>query len=89
MEKKNFFPFTGQVEISLLQKGNVIVGEEKSLLEAGEVIAVGEGVTFLKVGDIVHFEAFGCSKTTKDIDGVEHYVVLVNENVIRGKHAAV
>lgn len=82
-----FIPYPTQVEIKPLKKETVILGGKESLLEAGEVIQVGTDVTFLQVGDIVHFEAFGCAKTAKQPDGIEHYVVDVNAQVIRGKHA--
>jgi len=83
-----FVPFTHQVEIEPIKKKETILSDGKSkFLDAGKVIAVGDGVTFVKVGDIIHFEPFGCSKTAKvDGDGNEHYVVLINEHVVRGKH---
>lgn len=80
-----FIPYQGQVEIETIQKKSVIHGDDKELLEMGKVVAVGEGVTFLKIGDIVHFESYGCGKTAP-VDGIVHYVVQVNESVIRGKH---
>lgn len=86
-KERGFYPFDDQVEIIPFKSGRVLSGEEKATLEAGEVIAVGKSVTFLKVGDIVHFEAFGCSKTVDVVDGKEHFVVSVNSHVIRGKHA--
>jgi co-chaperonin GroES (HSP10) len=83
-----FTPFKNQIEIEIVQKtGPLSTPDDKQLLEVGKVVAVGEGVTFFKVGDWAHFESFGCSKTA-DLDGKEHYVVLVNEHVIRGKHTS-
>lgn len=87
MASNKFVPFKGSIEVKPFDRKGIVVSQDVSLIEAGEVISVGEGVTFFKVGDIAHFEAWGCSKTVKDIDGVEHYVVFVKEEIIRGKHA--
>lgn len=83
---QKFYPFHMQIEIEPMKKEGVMVRDDKGLLEIGRVIAVGEGVDFFKVGDIAHFESFGHLKTV-GYEGKEHHVVMVNEHVIRGKHA--
>lgn len=80
-----FIPFFDKIEIRPMKKVGVIVTQGESLLEQGEVIAVGEKVTFVKPGDVVCFDAWGCSKTP-EVDGVQHYVVQEDPQVILGKY---
>lgn len=80
-----FIPHPLKVEIKPHKKERIILAQDENLIEAGEVISVGDQVTFLKVGDIVFFDGWGCSKTP-DVNGIIHYVLSVNEDVILGKY---
>ncbi len=79
-----FIPFEGYAEIEPARNKTVIKSEDKDLLEKGTVLSVGAGVSFLKAGDIVHFDSWGCSKLV-DSAGKERYVIQVNQTVIKGK----
>jgi co-chaperonin GroES (HSP10) len=80
-----FIPFPDKIEIRPLEKKGIIQSQQESFLEQGEVIAVGSSVTFVKPGDTICFDAWGCSKTP-EIDGVQHYVVSESSQVILGKY---
>lgn len=80
-----FIPFRDKIEVKPFKPEKTILSQSESLVEAGEVISIGSDVTFVKVGDTVYFDAWGCSKTPM-VDGVEHYVVQENTAVILGKN---
>lgn len=80
-----FIPHYNKIEIKPLVKESVILTEDKKLVECGEVVAVGTDVKFVKVGDIVYFDSWVCSKTPKDKDGVEHFVIPNSDIGILGK----
>lgn len=81
-----FIPYYDKVIIEPLTKGGIIrTGEAESLQEKGRVIAVGDKVSFLKVGNIVYFDSYGCSKTPADSEGKEYYVLFESSPVIFGK----
>lgn len=76
-------PFKGKVVIEPI-KQEMLLSQDSSLIEAGKVLKVGEGVKFLKVGDTVHFNSWCCDKTA-EIDGKVFYILPVNEQSILGK----
>lgn len=78
-----FIPFYNKIEVKPFKKESVIVQADESLIEVGEVVAIGERVTFVKVGDIIYFDSWGCTKT--DYNGEVHYVVPEDSNIILGK----
>lgn len=79
-----FEPYYDKIVIKPFKKERIIRGEDADLVEAGEVIAVGEAVKWLKIGDTVFFDSWGSSKTPV-VNGEQHYVVSVREDVILGK----
>lgn len=85
-----FVPFYDKVVIRpMTRKGPIDTGETK-FEEMGEVLAVGESVTFLEVGDTVFFRPFGYAKTAKissqpGDSGEPVYVVQVGPEFILGK----
>ncbi len=82
-----FIPYKDKIEVRPFKKEGIILSQEESLIEAGEVVAIGSDVTFVKVGDTVYFDAWGCSKTPEsEKDGERHYVVPENSNIILGKN---
>ncbi len=82
---KKFIPFHDKIEVRPFKQEGIILSQEESLIEAGEVIAIGETVTFVKPGDTLYFDAWGCSKTP-EVDGVRHYVVPEKSELILGKN---
>lgn len=80
-----FIPFDNKIEVKPFIQDNIILSEDKNLIEAGEVIAIGKDVKFVKVGDTLYFDSWGVSKTPKGEDGEEHYLVPESSLVILGK----
>lgn len=81
---KKFIPFRDKIEVRPFKQESIILNQEESLIEAGEVIAVGEDVTFVKPGDTLYFDSWGCSKTPAE-NGEHHYVVPEKSEIILGK----
>lgn len=80
-----FIPYYDKIEVEPFKPQNkVIKSEEQGLIEVGKVISVGEHVTFVKPGDVIYFDSWGCSKTP-DFDGKIHYIVSTDNSVILGK----
>ncbi len=77
---KTFKPYYDKIEIKPLKREGVIMSDGNNLIEAGEVISIGDKVTFVKVGDTVYFDSWGCSKTPND-----NYVVSERSEMILGK----
>lgn len=80
-----FTPFKDKIEVRPFKKESNILSDDETKVEAGEVVAVGDDVTFVKVGDILSFDSWGCMKTA-EIEGEFHYVVPENSHVILGKY---
>jgi hypothetical protein len=79
-----FIPFSDCVEIEPIVSDNPILSDEKKFVEGGKVIALGEDIWQLKVGDIVFFRPHGAFETP-EYEGKKHYVVKVHEEFILGK----
>lgn len=58
----NVNPFGRWILVKPLEKQRVLVSDEGSLSEYGEVIAVGPVVKEIKIGDRVGFSLFGVEK---------------------------
>lgn len=84
-----FIPYYDKIVVEPIKQKTVIVSDSGNLQEKGKVIAVGECVDFVKVGDIIYFDAWGCGKTSPTEDGVEYYVVSDDSRVILGKEDAI
>ena len=81
-----FIPYRDKIEIIPQKKVGIIKSQKTDdFVEYGEVVSVGENVTFVKAGDKVFFDSWGCMKTPK-IDGVERYLVTESGSVILGKY---
>jgi co-chaperonin GroES (HSP10) len=81
----SFIPFPDKIEIRPIKKEGVLVTEDPNLLEMGEVVAVGEKVTFAKPGDILFFVRHGMW-VTAEVNGEKHYLVSEAEEFILGKN---
>lgn len=79
-----FIPYYDKIQVKPFTQDSIILSQEETLIEAGEVVAIGSQVGFVKVGDIIYFDAWGCSKTP-EIDGERHYVVPEKSQLILGK----
>ena len=81
----SFTPFPKRIWFEKLTTEKAF-SSEGELVEAGKVLGVGEGVTFVKEGDTVYFLAFGV-EVAKDMEGNEYNTVLEDNRFIIGKHA--
>lgn len=62
----NLIPFGDQILVKPQENKTVLVSDEGSLSEYGEVVAVGSDVKQIKVGDTVGFSVFGIEKLIID-----------------------
>ena len=83
-----FIPFDNKIEIQPIENDSAFVNEDTSLIEAGTVVSIGKDVTFVKVGDIITFDSWGCQKTPQDAEGKFHYVIPEDKNVVIGKYGS-
>jgi len=82
-----FIPFHDKIQIKPVERKGIIESDTASLLEKGEVIAIGRDVTFVSPGDIIFFDAWGCLSTPEGADGIKYWVVTESSGVILGKEA--
>lgn len=54
-----FKPFGNNIQIKPVEKKQIAVGETQTIGEYGEVTAVGEDVTKVKVGDTLVYKKYG------------------------------
>lgn len=62
----NIKPFGNRILVKPVQKAQLLVNDDGSLSEYGEVVAIGDGVMQIKVGDRVGFSVFGVEKLIID-----------------------
>ena len=79
-----FTPYDNCIEVKPYKSEDVLADPDAPIIEVGEVLSVGNSVQFLKVGDTVYFDKWGCTKTAMR-NGVQRYIVQVREGVILGK----
>lgn len=80
-----FIPYYNKIVIEPIKQKTVILSDTGNLQERGIVVAIGSAVEFVKIGDHLFFDAWGCGKTSPDEDGKEYYVVSDDPDVILGK----
>lgn len=83
-----FIPYYDKILIRPIEEKRVIASTDQRYEQKGEVLAVGEGVQFVKAGDIVYFLSHGVWKTPKADDGTQHWLVSNGEGFILGKDVA-
>lgn len=64
-------PFGDQILIKPFERKQVLVSDDGTLNEYGEVVAIGSDVKTVKVGDKVGFSVFGVEKLV--IEEQKHY----------------
>lgn len=79
-----FIPYPGKIEIQPLKQEGVFDTSDNNFEEAGTVLQVGTGVTFVQEGDTLYFMAHGLWKTP-EVDGVHHYIIEESSEYILGK----
>ena len=75
-------PFRRWLLIKPVEKKQVLVSDDGTLNEQGEVIGVGNQVKEIKVGDKVGFSVFGVEKLI--IDGQKHYFIKEDDEFLLG-----
>lgn len=80
-----FTCYHDKIEIKPNKKEGIILSQEEGFVESGEVLQVGSAVEWIKKGDTIFFESWGCTKTP-EVDGVTHYLVSYKPDVILGKY---
>lgn len=78
-----FVPFPTKILITPSEQLDAF-GNSTGLIEKGIVEEIGKEVKFLKKGDTVYFNSFGCDKTPEE-DGKSFYVVEESSPFILGK----
>lgn len=66
-------PFGDQILVKPIEKQQVLLSEEGTLSEYGEVVAIGSHVSEIKVGDKIGFSVFGIEKLI--IDEQKYYFI--------------
>lgn len=85
---KTFIPYGDKIVIRPIEQKKIIHADEQKFEEMGEVLSVGEAVSFVKPGDIVFFVSHACWKTPKEEDGTQHWVISSGEEFILGKYVS-
>lgn len=83
----SFKPFRDKIQVRPIVKETPFAYDDKQLVEAGTVVAVGEDVVGISPGDVIFFLGYGCWKTS-EYDGEEHWVVPFRTEFILGTHVA-
>lgn len=78
----NIKPFGNNILIKPVEEKTLIIAEKRTLCEYGEVLAVGDEVKHIKVGDKVGFVVWGLNQLV--IGGETHYFVSENSDFILG-----
>lgn len=80
-----FICYPGKVHFEPIKQESVILSDEDNIVEAGKVIEVGEGVTFVKPNDIIFFLRYG-AECTPEMEGKKYWTVRDCPEFIMGKY---
>lgn len=78
----NVKPFGRNILVKPTEKKQILVSEKKSLCEYGEVIAIGDEVKKIKVGEIIGYLVWGINAL--QIDDVTYYFVPEDDQFLLG-----
>lgn len=78
----NIRPFGKNVLIEPTVREQILVSEQGSLLEYGKIIAIGDEVTKIKIGDVVGFLVWGIQKL--EVDDKTYYFLPESSDFILG-----
>lgn len=79
----NIKPFGKRILIKPVEKQTILNVDEGALSEYGDVIAIGDEVKKIKVGDKIGFSVFGVEKLV--IDEQKYYFILESDEFLLGK----
>lgn len=75
-------PFGKNILVRPHEKKQVLVADRASLCEYGEVIAIGDEVEKIKIGDTIGYTVFGVNSL--EIDGTKYYFIPETSEFILG-----
>lgn len=75
-------PLFNQILVNPVQESTTLLTPEAVFLNYGEVTAIGEDVTRVKVGDKICFTIWGLNHV--EIEGVKHYLVPEDRQFLLG-----
>lgn len=67
----NIKPFGNRILIKPMERKTVLVSDDGTLNEYGEVVAIGKDVQEIKIGDKIGFSVFGVEKLI--VEEQKHY----------------
>lgn len=76
-------PYGKNILIEPAEKKQVLIGEDGTKCEYGTVIAIGDSVEDIKVGDVVGFTVWGTRDLT--IDDKKYYFLYQDDRFLLGK----
>ena len=79
---KEIKPFGNQILVKPVEKKQILVAEKNPLCEYGEVLAIGDAVKTIKVGDIIGYTVWGINHL--EIDDTRHYFIPETAEFILG-----
>lgn len=79
----NIIPFGRRILIKPVERQQILVSDDGTLNEYGEVIAIGPSVKHVKVGDKLGFSVFGVEKLV--IEEVKHYFIMEDDEFLLAK----
>lgn len=75
-------PFGSNILIKPTERKQVLLSEQNSLCEYGTVVAIGDEVQKIKVGDILGYTIWGVNRL--EIDDTKHYFIPEDSKFILG-----
>ena len=75
-------PYGKNVLVKPVEKKQILVSEQGNLCEYGEVVAIGDEVTTLKVGEVIGYTIWGVNRLT--IHDVNYYFIPESDEFILG-----
>lgn len=77
------FPFGNNILVRPVEVKQVLVNQSRSLYEFGDVLAIGEDVKRIKVGDKIAYTIWGIKSI--EIENEKHYFIPEDDRFILGK----
>lgn len=75
-------PLFSQILIKPIEHKSILLSDQRTLLEYGEVLDVGDDCRKVKVGDKIAFTIWGLNSI--EIDGEKYYFVLESPDFLLG-----
>ena len=76
-------PFGKNLLIKPVEQAQILVNQKTSMCEYGEVLAIGEDVERIKVGDKIAYTIWGVKSV--EIENEKQYIIAEDDRFILGK----